>query len=277
MKYERKLDWLAVTLPADTQPEDTLYSDGWVLVGKGVHGYQYRTEHTTGIVCQYGASDLRMGTHLSLSGDTLDNVRRDSVWSDDQMMDVLVGKLSGRVSRVDMAITMTATSESPKTLNDAIDNGTATVKTKTRAMISGKSGKVTGNTLYLGSRKSDRFLRFYDKNAEQKIKSDIARMRLELEVKGIMAHMAGKAMLQHGVDKVIIGHFDDFLKWDSADYNQALEGEIVALEKTSRKETSTEKWLLDQVAPSLAKVCELNPEFMDKFIRAFNNASEHKS
>jgi len=276
MKVERKIDWLAVTLPADTQPEDTLVPDGWIRSGKGLHGWRNRLEHPTGMVCQTDSADKKMGTHLALSGDSLTNLRSLG-FTDDKMIEVLISRLSGRASRIDLAITLTDCTITPKTLSDAIKSGSASAKTRTSALVSSRSGAgIQGSTLYLGSRQSERFLRFYDKNAEQNIVSQSAKMRLELELKGIMAHMCGKAMVENGTDKVIIGHFSDFLDWNDTEYQLALTGDSVSPQKTERKATNTEKWLLETCAPALARVCEVNTEFMNDFIKAFNMNSEPK-
>lgn len=106
-------------------------------------------------------------------------------------------------------------------------------------------GEVVGYTIYLGSRKSEAFLRIYDKRLEQKAKdpehaSDIPWVRWELELKDARAMMAASMMIQGcSIGQIVVGVLSNYVR-------------IVELDDENRSRCSVlPKWqlFLDGIKP----------------------------
>ena len=121
-----------------------------------------------------------------------------------------------------------------------------------------------GATLYVGSRMSDQFGRFYDKAAEQGIKEDIGRLfRYEVEFKEDRAKAVASAILQRygandwltlaqSISDTVWSWFNSrevYPLWDKGTDKMSLE--VTA--KISDHQT-TLNWLSVQVAPSIARL-----------------------
>lgn len=79
-----------------------------------------------------------------------------------------------------------------------------------------KTGMKTGETLYLGSRKSEVFLRIYDKALEQKV--DMPWIRWELEIKGDKANLFADDLCKHEcLGSVIIGVLARYVRFINLD------------------------------------------------------------
>lgn len=272
MNFKRHLDWLGVTLPEGKQPEDILPFCNFKWIGKGLHGYKNRLQDSVyGAVAQTDAHDKRMGVHIQLSGDTLRAIRTDNVASEDGLF-TSIRAHDGRCSRVDCAIDIHGSTLSVGQLEADLLSGAAFVKAKKISRHTSKTGNFLGDTLYIGGRQSDRMMRVYDKNAEQKIVDTEAWLRLEIEIKGVLAHMFGKATETNTVDSMIVGHFRDMLVWQQSDFSDCLFGNNAELEKPGKKLTDTEKWLIEICAPSLARASSVNDQLMSQFMDAYFEA-----
>lgn len=137
----------------------------------------------------------------------------------------------------------------------------------------------TGTTLYVGSRSSERFMRIYDKAGEQGIE-DTDWKRIELEASGQKAAWIGQ-YLAVSETASIPALIKDFIDFPSSRAWQGIFGGVVAQRTESDKKVSdTVAWLLDTVAPTLAKQIILDPnvefDFQDRLLACIRELTETK-
>lgn len=130
------------------------------------------------------------------------------------------------------------------------------------------SGDKVGHTIYLGSRKSDIFLRVYDKMLEQK--SSFPWVRWEFELKDVRARQVADLLIQESnVGIIAVGLLNNYLRVIQFDNNNKsrcstdllwqrfIDGiSAVKLYVPSEPKTLEEKreWFKRQVAPTLAGI-----------------------
>lgn len=267
MKITKHLDWISVTFPAEVKPTDVFPALEWGYAGEGVHGY--RTKHIdalTGAIAFSDGHTANMGMHIQLSGSVLSELRETMGGTDAGIMEHLTN-YNGLCSRVDLALNIHGGKTTPATLFRAFKAGNIKSTARKCSYIKGYENGITGMTFYAGNRQSDRFFRAYDKNAESKITSMDAWLRLELELKRVWARGAQGAVKEHGVSAVVNAQFNDFMQWSNEEYTTALQGDSAPIDEHGRQPTNTEKWLMEQVSVALARVCVAKPGFLAQFMQ----------
>lgn len=268
MYVTKHIDWLSITFPTDTNLQSIFSTLDWRYIGKGKHGYKFAyRDQITGAIYQEGGNVDDMGVHLTLSGDCLNMLRSERGGQDDSLA-VLVTSQSGYASRIDLTLNIHEGQLTPRKLYNAYKAGNLTAKTKRGRFIEGINGDVSGDTLYLGSPKSDRQFRGYNKAAELGVVDDGAWLRLELELRNLRAQGALASCADNGVPATVSGHMAQFLQFDNAEFRQALSGPTVEPRDIPRKQTNRQRWLLGQVAQALAKECIEDYSFRQLFDNA---------
>jgi len=107
----------------------------------------------------------------------------------------------------------------------------------------------TGDTVYVGSAKSERQIRVYNKAAERGIDGDW--VRLEIVWRGPYAKAAHAAMERDGVAPVVRTAIGDQLGSSASWYALAISGEVAPAFVIPRKESARLRWLKSVVAPAL--------------------------
>jgi len=261
------IDWLAATLPTPPSGDSTrsvrfwgantfnVPSQQW-LMEKGRFGYPYSLrEPDSGITVYYGGA-VEMGIHYVLPGAACRNGRAEHILR-------LAHTAWHKFSRIDIAWDI-HDGLLVSDLADAVERGALVTSARGWSLLTGTSG----STLYIGSRASERYLRCYDKRAEQGLTSGPAWTRLELECKGHQAAAIAGALVMHGLS-IIPSIIAAYASWPDLDqwrlaYDAVHVG--VSLEPTRRKIHDTERWLADVVAPAIAARCRANPAFLSEFI-----------
>lgn len=157
------------------------------------------------------------------------------------------------VTRLDFAVDVRGMGARPEHLKDAFEAGKGITGAQSANFVAGRkrNGERTGETLYVGSRSSDKFLRVYDKAAQMGLDGDW--IRVELELKGDAAKNALLSMVQFGIvatGKELLRSYwrDTGVEW----YEMAIMGDEGAyVEPVGRPVSKREKWLLEQVIPAL--------------------------
>lgn len=272
MYVTKQIDWLAVTFVGSTDARVLFPAWVWGFVGRGTHGYQSRYQNAaSGTTLEQDASTADMPPHMVFSGSALARVQASYGLPPER----LVGRISsqqGRASRIDLAINIHGGTLTPSALQSAIRRNEASVKAKSHRMISGSYNGQDGDTLYMGSPQSDVQVRFYDKNAEQRIVSDEAWMRLEMQLRRVKARAAFIQCVQYGIEATVTGHLSRFLSYDHEDIRAAFTGPSVDPVTVGRLDTSRQRWLLGQVASALAHEQLENPKFRTLFDAAVQGA-----
>lgn len=221
---------------------------------RAMHGYRWQvvSVEKPGLRVMISPRLHEMGVHVQFSGSAL---------ADENVKDRLEYALDagGRVTRIDLAVDVAQAWNIPE-LYEVARTGGAKTRTKKFALITSTGG----TTFYAGSRTSEKFLRIYDKGAQTQ--SGRPWTRIELECKGDFAQGISNYIRAEGlsaIPQVIRGYldFESVPAWaDVMDSNI----DRVSLPRVERM-SNTRNWLLEQVAPALAKYAEQHPEFLDQF------------
>lgn len=247
------LDWVSATF--DYSPEIFGLLREWLGEfndrDKGMNGYTHSaTVLGTGSVC-WSPDRPEQGVHVVLPASALAMIQGESV-------DVLrrVKSLSGRFRRIDLALDDFVGDLDLGAISDHLANGLLTTRWRKYQAVNGTAeigtDDFSGCTIYIGSRTSESFLRFYDKQAEQfskakdrlqggltdderaqalqEIRDDLPNhwIRCELETKGDRADILGQALIQahdngnlaEVFSEYLLG-FIDFKEEGAADTNKS--------------------------------------------------------
>lgn len=260
MKITKHCDWYGVSFRAGTRREDVLPNADWAFVGIGQHGYKSLYEDRNTGARYESDGTAQMGTHLTLSGSSLSELRKTQGRSDEDFIRDFAA-LDGRASRMDLCINIYAGELTPDDFMQAYRKGGLKTSARGANITSGVLDGIDGETLYVGARSSERYMRIYDKAAEQKIVDQGAWIRLEMEFKRMKARATSNACLQYPVAQVINASFGDYLKWGNEEYNIAIHGPSAKIDEIGRQDTNRRAWLLNVVTKSLARQLFLEPDF----------------
>ena len=218
------------------------YEDCWIAPDLG---------HARIMVSRTGSS---MGVHVQLPGQAMLALGVNKALR-------ICGELGGSVTRIDVAIDCKGKSDAADVYGSHLAKTMVTRAQKVNMVIG-----TEGNTVYVGSRTSERFLRVYDKAAQMKIEGNWT--RIEMECKGERAKWIAKFVQQEGVAGVG-ALIRDYVSCPGIDwYQDALTRVVVPLGDPMRKrETDTRLWLLTTVAATLAREAKDDDEFLIEFLR----------
>src|SRR5687768_14864440 len=168
MRTASSIDWLSVTFKSgvsDLELRKAL-SFGFPLKTwqqtQPRFGYAQAFTHPLGLLVMANYGRPEMGVHLALSGRALKSLAEGGQ-SATAMLTWSI-KQGGKITRLDLAIDAFGIAINPITLaacpRVALEPGTARKWSSVESVDGGK-------TAYIGSRKSERFLRIYDKAADR--------------------------------------------------------------------------------------------------------------
>ena len=190
-------DWIEYTIP-DLLPWEhirdlDLFPNDFEEIQGGL-GYKKSILHTYGIRVYYdGRND--MGSHVRFTGNSVSWYSKH--FDILRIFQVVVSSL-GKFTRIDIALNLYNFAFTIDFLNSKISDGL--VSSQWRSVSEFKQRdmncNLTGNTLYLGSRTSNVFLRFYDKFLESKEEKWKNFERLEIEYKSDAANIIGTLTAQ---------------------------------------------------------------------------------
>lgn len=263
------IDWLAYTFHW-IQPALQQFRNGYDLAAlasivtghftswipqKPRNGYAYvvSAADRPGLCVMASEPNAPMGVHVSWSGTALREVEPRSV-----LRSALAA--GATVRRIDLAVDI------PEALNPFdlwtdLEFGHAATSSRKHQLIQSDGGW----TVYVGSRTSDKFLRIYDKQAEAGL--DYPLTRIELECKSDYAEGIAQHVDAEGYNNfpAIIRAFCDFpenARWTDHLASPTLSAGIPKKEKTS----DTRRWLMESVAPALAKILTQDHDFYVSFL-----------
>ncbi len=310
------IDWLSFTVFTIENPKDAIeyfglnFSD-FKFIDSGYHGYKCQYVHSMYSIKVFcNPSPSEMGIHFKISGSALPHfcdaffdkvIERGPfgpvcVHFDDNAKNIsrtfselFAAILSvGKVTRIDLAVDDLGNKFfSCDDVHEFYENHQIiTTAKKFKHVRSEESHNKDGETLYFGSRSSDRFLRVYDKALEQKSKhrpdAPSSWTRWELEIKGKTANLIAER-LSHAdsLADIVVGQLGDFLRIIERDksnisrcsvvelWQKFLNGisklhiTIMRIEKTL---ADTKTWIVNSVAPSLAAIFYADGGDLDSII-----------
>lgn len=260
------LDWLQMTFPAGFDLQHLKPFVGpWKPLEYGMLNYTRGFKAESGARA-YSDGPERMGVHLIVTGEPLQNIRETGV-TDRQWAEFAQEHL-GRASRVDLTVNVI---DGGFTVPDVVQAWQADkIKCPARAGVEDKGVKAPGHTLYLGSETSSRRARVYDKLAETRIKDPEAFealkaaldtwVRFEVVARDERARGYMGALAFNDTEEVIRTAVRDFIKWEHPGYLAALEGPDVVLPELPRKPPAFWQWMSAQVVPAIVHYQQENPD-----------------
>lgn len=256
-------DWTWMNVPAGFEPtvgEASLA--GFILTRCGAwqrckprFGYSLAwREPIAGTVLQYSPSRPDMGVNVVWTGQTLAKLD----WR--ETLRLALDK-AGRVTRLDLTLDVHDRAFDLQLLAKLVDEGQVETRARSHRFVHSE----TGDTLYIGGRSSEKFMRIYDKGGERG-DAQGQYFRIELECKGAAARWVAPhlvALDDIDVLGVITGYFDAPVH---AGWVSAIGSAHAAVGVPSEKRRpDTEQWLMGMVARTMAAAERRRPGILDEF------------
>lgn len=254
------IDWIEVTFPRSVSVPrpDFMARDG--VETRPINAYDRAMKYSDGRVELTHSSREEMGTHVICTGSVL------SAYQDRarEILDIYITG-SGRLSRLDLAVDVfNDTDFTPALATAEIQRGGCKCRARKYPVWHDAVGR--GHTQYVGAPASEVRVRIYDKSAERDL-DDLVWTRIEGQYRGERAHGAGMAVTAGADEREIIRGYVDFPDWREWQRVFRLPAQRIP---TTTRETNTERWLLEQVAPALARTVALSGDsFLDRFVSAY--------
>lgn len=250
------VDWLSVTFKSGLTDLDIrkAVSFGFPLKTwtqtQARFGYSVAFVHPFGhtVMANYGRPE--MGVHLSFGGRALRSLAEGGIEAV-QMLAWSI-KQGGKITRIDLAIDVFDTPIDPMALAQCDRMKDAPGNARKWDFVKGHDG---GCTAYIGSRKSERFLRIYDKAAQMK-QTERPWTRFELEFKGDSAKAAAFQMselMDNERPMYIQGLIKAMFNPNDPIFQAVMVAEATPLQTQKDTEDNTVDWLLNSVAKTIAK------------------------
>ncbi len=260
MSVTHTIDWLSFTLPHEVPRFQDLPLAGYLAtysLAEGVtnwrsdksrFGYSaaFSPRFCVGPVVYCWPRDGEQHTHVQWSGSAL--------LSHGRALDLLreVVERGDRVTRLDLALDVR--DGVVHAVYDAFQRGEVSTAARKSVLLRSDSG----DTVYLGSRSSEKFVRVYDKAGQMGVQGPW--VRIELELKGDAAMGIARHIVQEG-DQAIPGTIRSVVDCPTLPWwRRAFEGvpSVWGAPKIART-PDRHAWLLKQVAPAIIAMHRENP------------------
>jgi DNA relaxase NicK len=250
MQTDRHLDYLSVTFPIHVD-ENILeqYFGKFQSVGRGHHNYAVKKESDIGAILQT-QGEANEGVHLTLSGEPLASVR--AALGDERPLLDMLGHENAKASRVDLAIDVFGSTLTPDQLWDMYVKGMVVTKARKDRRETAKLG--TSNGFYIGSEKSDKFMRVYDKAAERAVDGE-AWLRLELQCRRLVARAYLDTLIAHDdLNAVYNRSITSFCAWPTDEiFNTVTSDDLANFPPLPKKRAAFWRWMHNQVIPAMVQ------------------------
>lgn len=270
------VDWLSMTLKADKSssflPDFGFGLDitDWTPV-RPKNGYETCYQHPFGHLLMWSPKRADMGVHLAIGGRALNEMHKYASIEPHTLI-YWANENDAGVSRLDLAFDVLNTPVDIDALSAAPQVVGQEGSAKGRSIV---TTIPRGKTLYVGSRQSDKFLRIYDKSAEQGWSEELQWTRIELELKKQTAKMAAGVLSTLDFPQMAgfsAGLIKGVFNPDTRLWNEVFSQEVIRMPSTKASSHSTLKWLLETVSKTVAKTqAELSHQDV---VGEFNKAVE---
>lgn len=254
------IDWISVTAKSGKLAVSD-WTNTLTIKDKGMLGYSVQVVYDDGRIELSNPSRPDMGHHIIYSGSCLRNMEQTYGMDAEQIVRFHYQQ-GHKFTRLDIAIDVNEGFTAREAI-ERYEKNQALSKLRKANKIQAINGR--GDTLYLGRRGGDRMVRIYDKAAEQNQEGKWTRIEIETRAfgaKAVLDYLMSAKNAKKAIYATIKG-IVDYPQWK--DWNEAMTGDAMVL-KLDRKVTSaTEEWLLQKVAPSLAKFAIDHEGFLDNF------------
>lgn len=270
------LDWISCTVTQQKNEEsqsEILAFEGKALPMKwGRLGYMIAEKYPSGAIKLYTPAETRMGIHLIYSGQAIAYAVTEYAMTDLALLNHLC--TYGRIGRLDIRLDATGKRINIRRLYEEALRGKA-IKRSSRVQFveSAKSGNERGAmTTYIGSmKKRTKLLRVYDKGAQ--LGATIPHTRFELEHRGKIAQNAANRLKSANFEDygaLVLAIIKGYCQWpDYPTVVKVFDGVFpVRVSVPAHVHGNTVRWLLDTVAPTLAREIALNPAVLTEFMES---------
>lgn len=264
------IDWLSVTytpgIEGGMQDRMTYFNSDVRHDIKPKFGYHYASEDNCKSVIMWGSDSDRMGTHLYHSGSALKCLMDRGV-SPFEMV-THYHNTGGKITRLDVAFDIMDPEFTITELHKSLTSGTYNGTIRKWSHIHSADN---GETLYLGARSSEKFVRVYNKAAETGARG-LTWIRVEVELKDRFARAAAQFLAQEGVvsfERMIIAQMNAMFTPDVPGYNAIMNAPADALGVPKVEERDTRGWLLTVVPQAVARMAVEagNDKILEELIR----------
>ena len=236
-----KIDWLAYSQKSsvDWQFPDYIETK-WKPISP-LRNYTNGEENSQGVKRFWNTVRADQGRLVVLGGSSLDMIGENR----EQLLSYTAG-LDNKITRVDYCLDVIEGLFNPTNVVSHLRNRDVITHARTIPRI--QDDWRGGFSQYVGTKASETYTRIYDKAAEQGVSGKWA--RIETVYQGDRAEASLQAYLLHkSTRKLILAHVD-FPKWKA--WRRIMRGDKAKLIVQTRA-SNTRTWLLEQVAPSIAK------------------------
>jgi len=255
------LDWLAFTFKVYTHEAAV-----WIqlfasatdsMESAPTNGYRAAYTTTEGVSVMWNLDRPEMGYHVIISGSAIRNIVEKSDMDQKTLLQS-VCDAGASITRLDLAKDLTGENVSLDKIYQALERKESVGTARTFSQIHSING---GNTVYVGSRQSEKFIRIYDKAAQSQLPGKLW-FRFELETKGMVARALASLLTQEATWD---GAFDRLARDmvdlpQSKDYKAFYASGIVEIGIPKlEKKTDREAWIEAQVIPAVLKHYTDNP------------------
>lgn len=253
------IDWISCTFPHNIQSKWRsvvlpLESKEFIEV-KAHNGYLEAYQHTSGAIVQRNENRPDMGVHVIYSSKAIAAAEQEfGVYQHELLSYLMIGS---RLTRLDVAFNIGNVAIDIEQLYKDVQAGIAKTKARTSTFI--RSGDIksekNADTCYVGSmKKRKKLLRIYDK--AQDLGLDTLLTRLELETHGQIAQSAGTMLKTNAPSeypRIIAGMISGYVDFSDTHIGEFLGRNSVKLATPVHARGNTAKWLIETVAPTLAR------------------------
>lgn len=272
------LDWLRFTVPMtnDNPPGTYFPPDGAEWVDCKPFGSYDSAVRSTYCTMLWHSRHPEFMVLIEFTGLNLSDWRNDG-HTDDELIQ-WVHDENGKPTRVDFALDILG--QMARAKDFSVYWNTPMLETPVRTMrhIEGMQGEDrTGDTVYIGSRQSERMMRVYDKGLQTLTNLDW--VRCELEFKGMRAIQMAEDMQKHGVKSAGMSHMRQLvtatgIKWFEDSFREGVD--IVDIGKIGRRETNHERWLREVCIPAIVVAVENGTEGILEALEAILKSHEER-
>lgn len=258
-RYSVKVDWLSIVLPYPAVGEGGSESSHIAAVTRTLHneigeavsdrlfsglqplGYG-RAPYTSGWCDPASGIWLWEGGQIphfcvEFSGKGVDYLRENG------LLDWVMARTTERVSRLDVAVDLEQDTPPIEFLK---------LRAEGRQQTFSQMQSTGGETCYVGSRHSERYMRVY-RYAAPHPRSHL--LRIETVFRRAYAKQACSQILASGLDAVAKAALEDFGFGGVVDFGEAVESADLSVYRPERNGGKTLRWLITQVAPAFQRLC----------------------
>lgn len=261
----QQIDWISITYPSTAEglfPDDLTTN---ASTSEPFNAYDTAQTYEDGRILCWHTKRPEMGQHLVMSGKTCSTLRSslraiiEKAWS-----------VGGKVARLDLALNDLCSRIHPEDSTGYITRGEYKCRAKEYPVRT--DPRLAGYSQYAGKMASEVHVCIYDKSAEQKEAG--FHVRVEIRYKGKKADKAAKTYLQLNDCRPLIRGFLDFPTWEA--WNNVFQEPPVNV-PAEKHDTDRVRWLLTQVASSIAKQIVIEGDNSDIMQRLEKSVREYIS